>query len=840
MKTFAQEVPTRVENETIRPFIQLPGGFAGLGTYLLVAAVAGSSLGLELIQTRVLSFLYFNHVVYLTVTVALLGFGISGVFVSLFASRSARPERAISLLAAGFVVSSFACLALVSRIPGVFPHASTISKLVVSYLVLTIPFLFSGGVLGWVFMAHAKSINRMYAVDLACSSGAVVAFLLLLWPLGGDWFLWLCSGVALAGFLVFSRGVLALGWKLAPLVIYLMAMILVGNHLIGTKPELYKILSQAYDRDYPGRTVETTQWTPITRIDVWSDPVRSPDWKMITQDGDAVTMLFGPQRVAWALEKGRRNEVMDRLFMGALSLTYRFNPTPQDALVIGVGGGVDMLMARAYGARHITGVEINQATVALDKGKYSDYLLWPKWDDVKLIRTEGRNYVRSKPGKYDTVVMSGVDTFAALNSGAYVLSENYLYTVEAVQDYLNALKPNGTMAIYRWLFMRPRESVRLASLFIAASERMGIPHPEQRIMVVSEDVDSSQYRWAATFIKKEPFTPEQVRDAASAIASNPRLSILYMPKVFEPEVQAEMESKEAQRDPSLNFARDTYNHLLVSSAAERLSFIRSYEFRIDPVYDDRPFFFEYYKPGADAGHAGSFGAQVGTVRGPAGYYVPYILLVVCGIVCAGCILFPLWTFQRRGLQVAGVVPLLLYFACLGFGYMLFEVGAMQVLNVYLGDPAYSLAIVLAGLLLASGIGAAVSGQLARLGAARVICYATVCIGAAMILWLGINRTVHPATMRLPLLARASIVLAGLLPVGIIMGMPFPTAIRKLETLYPNFIAWAWGVNGVTSVLASIVAIIVAMRFGFTVVVCMAAATYFLAMMSYRWHTRSSG
>jgi hypothetical protein len=298
MKMSVQEVPPRVENESVRPSIELPGGSGGVGTYLLVACVAGSSLGLELIQTRVLSFLYFNHVVYLTVTVALLGFGISGVFVSLFASRSARPERAISLLAAGFVVSSFACLALVSRIPGVFPHVPTTLKLVVSYLVLTIPFLFSGGVLGWVFMANAKSINRMYAIDLACSSGAVVAFLLLLWPLGGGWFLWLCSGVALAGFLGFSRGVLSLGWKEALLTIYLISITHFGSNLIGNKPELYKILSQAYDRNYPGRTVETTQWTPITRIDVWSDPVRSPDWKMITQDGDAVTMLFGPQRVA--------------------------------------------------------------------------------------------------------------------------------------------------------------------------------------------------------------------------------------------------------------------------------------------------------------------------------------------------------------------------------------------------------------------------------------------------------------------------------------------------------------------------------------------------------------
>jgi hypothetical protein len=159
---------------------------AGPRTYILVACVAAASLGLELIQTRILSFLYYNHVVYLTVTVALLGIGISGVFVSLFASRSTRPERAIALLAGAFAISSFICLGVVSRIPEYFPTAPTTVKLVLSYLTLTLPFLFSGGVLGWVFMLRAKWIGRLYAVDLACSSGAVMAFLLLLWPLGAQ------------------------------------------------------------------------------------------------------------------------------------------------------------------------------------------------------------------------------------------------------------------------------------------------------------------------------------------------------------------------------------------------------------------------------------------------------------------------------------------------------------------------------------------------------------------------------------------------------------------------------------------------------------------------------
>jgi hypothetical protein len=170
--------------------------------------------------------------------------------------------------------------------------------------------------------------------------------------------------------------------------------------------------------------------------------------------------------------------------------------------------------------------------------------------------------------------------------------------------------------------------------------------------------------------------------------------------------------------------------------------------------------------------------------------------------------------------------------------MLFEVGSMQVLNVFVGDPAYSLALVLAGLLVASGIGAALSGRLTRLPAVWVISFATVIISAAILVWLTFTHLAHPRLMQLPLAARAAITLLGLFPVGILLGLPFPTAVKALEKLNPNFIAWAWGVNGVTSVLASIVAIVVAMRMGFTTVVFMAAATYLLGLVSYRWHSRS--
>ena len=585
MTVAEQQAPIATQTEPAIQDLERPGSGVGARTYILVACIAAASLGMELIQTRILSFLYYNHVVYLTVTIALLGFGISGVFVSLFAWKYAHPERAISLLAAAFVVSSFACIAGVSRIPGYFVNEPTTFKLVMSYIALTMPFVFSGAVLGWVFMIRAKSISRLYAIDLACSSGAVVAFLLLLWPLGGAWFVWLCSGIALVGFLAFSQKILGAGWRLGTVAVCLVFLVLVNKNLIGTKTEPYKTLARA---NSPTASIEATQWTPITRIDVWSDTKRdlvfgtpSPDpadLKMITQDADAFTVLFGPHHVA-----NMFRDASNKKWTNALSLTYLLNKEPSDALVIGVGGGVDMAEARAYGAKHVTGVEINEATVALDKGPYRDYLQWPKWDGVNLVRAEGRNYFRSKPGSYDTIVMSGVDTFSALSSGAYVLSENYLYTVEAVQDYLRALKPNGTWPSIAGSSSEGRgKACGWRASFLPPASAWGY-------RIRNSTLWWCRKTWAGRVIagrlrssRRGRSRRRRCRKLPMQWPAIPGFPSCTCRKYFRPESQAEMEQKRRTTRSRADFRAEVYNRLLTSPLAERLSFIQGYQFRIDP------------------------------------------------------------------------------------------------------------------------------------------------------------------------------------------------------------------------------------------------------------------
>ncbi|CDZ76493.1 Spermidine synthase [Legionella massiliensis] len=803
--------------------------FTSLPVYILVGCLAAATMGIELVQTRILSFLYYNNIVYLTVTIALLGFGISGVLVSLFADKAKNKQLVLSLLTLGSVFSPLICLFFVSRIPEYFQSYNfNIGKLLSSYILLVIPFLFFGAALGWIFMHHAKSINRLYATDLVCSSLAVVAFVFLLYPLGADWFLWLCSAIVLFGFIFYSYTFFAKSWLWSISLIYLGALLLVNNSLLSNKPEAYKTLGDMEKKG--GVQIEQTVWTPITRIDLATassypgDLLSFPpaDIKVITQDATAPTPLLGPHFVNSLIR-----DIPKGKLLRAIALIYYLNKNPHKALVIGVGGGIDMLTAKLMGAEQVIGVEINPATFSLITGPYRNYVQWPNWSGVELVRAEGRNYIHAKSNYFDTIVMTGIDTFSALNSGAYVLSENYLYTVEAIKDYLKAIKPNGVVGIYRWLFPEPRETLRLASIYVKAAQELRIAHPEQSIMVVADNL--GWLLWGATFFKKTAFSQAEVNQVLSLVAKEPSMAIIYLPKIYPKGLQEKIEEDLSSKFKQLNFARMAFNKVINATDEERNQFIGDYQFRIDPVYDNRPFFFEYHKD--------SFmqDLTVTKVRGPT---ILYILLINCLMICAISIFLPLAIFQSRGLKTPGVIPLILFFSCLGFGFMTLEIGAMQVVSAYIGDPMHSLSLILAGLLLSTGIGSAISTKFSGMPQRRMILFIMPAIALTIILWLVFINLVQPLTMDYSLVTRCCITLIGLIPLGILLGMPFPTVIREIEQHYPSFIAWAWGVNGITSVLASVIAIIIAINFGFYMTIIIAAITYLFGLGCY-WQYRNA-
>ncbi len=790
--------------------------------YITVACIAAATIGLELVQTRILSALYYNHIVYLTVTIALMGFGIAGVAVSLLSNCITDWQKPLAICSGAFAGSIVLSIYIVSRLPMWYPNAPITTKLVYSYLLLMLPFLCSGTVLGLIFMRNGADIFRFYCADLMASALACGAFVLLLNPLGASGFVWVCVALACAAFVLLARAAKlpsldVYGFLIAAFALYMLC----GTHLVNNQPEPYKTL--AAKMRIPGAHIEATEWTPITRLDVINMPGRGLD---LSQDSDAHTP-FIHSGVVNGIINGASHGQNTR---GSVTLGYFMHaPHPDQSLVIGVGGGIDLVASHAYGAVHTTGVEINGVTARLTNGSYANYLVWPHWPDVKEVVEEGRHYVRSHPHAYDTITMSGIDTFSALNSGAYVLSENYLYTTEAFEDYLRGLRANGIMTINRWFeAIPPRESLRLASLHVEASKRLGIEHPEKNIFVV---VDND---WASTFIKAEPFTPEEIHRAFEKIEKT-RLRVVYLPKIFPPEEQAAIEKGlAAGRNAGLNVANDAYEHVINPQSPEaEAKFLDDYPLDVSPVFDDRPFFFEYHKGLSIFNWSHDDNRIRKNVKNNL-----YILLLVCLVVSACAIVGPLMIFNRQGLKTQGAPSLLLYFACLGLGFMMVEIGMMQRLSLYLGDPMHSMLVVLSGLLLFAGAGTYLSGQLNVTRQHRFL-LGTCGSAVAVLGWIIVMPTVIWLTQEWYFGLRVIITLLSMLPVGLVLGIPFATGLEYLSGYCPRFIPWAWGINGLTSVLASILAIIIAMQVGFTIVLVIGAGIYALGLFAIRAHVRNA-
>lgn len=802
---------------------------------LIVALVAGSTIGLELIQTRVLSVLYYNHVVYLTVTIALMGFGISGVIVSLKAKAIADVDRLIGQLLLYFAVSLMACLGVASYLPVWFADFDPLFKLMLSYIILVIPFLFSGATLGLIFMTQGRRIHLLYGADLAASAVVVIIVGLLIQPLGATSLVIACGFAVLIAYTL--QGVVQKRVRSRLIVVGIVAICAVLLHpwLISSQPESYKTAGHFFESYRTNDThLENSVWTTIAKIDVWADrthdvvsglPIReATNRKMITQDADAHTILWGPQRFQ-ELRKWADNGLPYP--SGAATLAYLVKPSVNDVLVIGVGGGNDIITARAYGARRITGVELNPATVEFVTGPYRSFTLWPDWEGVQLIQGEGRHYVRNRKGSFDTLIMSGVDTFSALNSGAYVLSENYLYTVEAIGDYLDAMKDDGIVAIYRWFFFhQPRESLRLANLVATALDAHGIVDANRHIMVIGES------DWAATLFRRTPFTVGEVRTALDIVKRSDHLSMVYIPKVLPADEQGKAEDEAFSRDRQrLAVARKAYSDLLGSTGAAKDEFLAAYPYLVTPVYDIKPFFFEYAKSDDSL-----FDMDLRQLRGNAVRYTLHIMLVALTLFSFVAMLGPLVLKAREGVQLPGVALLSIFFSSLGIGFMMIEISLMQWLNLFLGDPMHSLMVVLGGLLLFAGMGSIASGRWQAPNRQKIL-VSMVAVAVSVPIWLLVMSKVVPMTVGSSFITRVLISLASLLPLGMLMGIPFASGLSYLERVNPRFVPWAWGINGLTSVMASILAIILAMRYGFNLVVVIGGVVYLVGGLALTLHAR---
>ncbi len=790
--------------------------------FMLVAGIfvlSVSVIFLELLSMRLMSFMLWHHLAYMVLSVAMLGFGASGAWLA-FSTPRMDPVKVMTWSAFLFGATCILGFVLLTRVElDTFELGlGRMIKLGLFYAVLMIPYFFAGLAMVTAFRTWPERTTTLYAVNLAGSGLGCWAFMAGLPLLGGPGALVLVSLMgALAGcgfaFTANRRNALVAGL----LILALGGLIPLAPRLLPFRPAASKSLSLYLA--LPGARIEYTRWTPLSRIDVVYAP-RAPHpfmgkWidgdlmRTITIDGDANTWMFSHP----SLDEVDTRLTAKKLPPNTYALAFMMKPSPSEVLVIGAGGGNEVAIALAADAGHVTGVELNSAMLEQTEKRYADFFgrLYQSGRATPVV-AEGRSFVRRSGKRYDVIQMSGVDTWSGLSTGAYVLSENYLYTVEAAKDMIEHLAPGGLLSIGRFRLTPPRETLRLLANAMRAMQELGWERPEDHVMVVS----IGSLDMARMFVKTTPFEPgevEQMRNLLGVV--HHRQNMLW----YAPYITSEL--------PDNPFI-DLVEAVVVGPGAER-AFHASYPYDVTPVYDDRPFFFEYYKweNFVEDLAGGGRGGQIGANR-PIGLYVLGMLLAQVSLLCSIFIFGPLLGLRRRGVRMRHGWLVIGGFGALGLGFMFVEVGLMQKLVLPLGHPTYSISVSLFAILVGSGLGSLIAGRVPwpaeRLLKASILTVAVIVSGYAFLLDLS-----STALFAIPTSFRGLVcaLLVGALAVP--MGMPFPLSLARTGSLGPAAMPWAWGINGGASVLGSILCVIVAISLGFRAVLLVAACLYLLAL-----------
>lgn len=775
-----------------------------------LAAIFLLSLGvllLEIALTRIFSFSLWYHFIYVALSVGLLGYGASGAVLAVSERLAAEPPARLvtgSMLAAALgVLISFFTIAFVPLDPlAIRSSPFQLVLLTVLFVLCSSPFFAAGMAMAAAFRAAATP-NRLYFADLVGAGFGCALSVSAIWILGAPG----AATAAAAFFAVASVIAAPLASRARHLGIGAAIVIACAAFaaLVPFRPSGEKLLAQVMRG---GIEPIYSRWSPIFRVDLYQTPLegrkasqrgvsphfqgKTPRINFIAHDGGAEAPMYEFSGGAAELEFLRQN---------VAALPYLVSERPR-VLVIGLGGGFDVLNALTHDASAVVGVELDPITIDLVR-EYASFNGDILSDErVSVVAAEGRSFLRHSQDRYDIVQLTGVDTLSALSTGAYMLAESYLYTVDAFAEYLEHLSDGGTLSIMtadrHWKGGGARFSLRHVMNFIAAAEQLGIEDVGAHVAIVATPAEVPEL---VLLFRREAFRPEETQ-ALRSFAEAKGFEVWHLP----------------DSPPTT-----PHTQLLRSGPGEREALLRSYALNVAATPDDRPFFFHYYR-WRDL-LSGRWEVDVGHTLAT-GQLVLVAILVVAILTSVGLILGPLWMTRR--LRRPGALRFGTYFAAIGLGFMLIEISMIQRSILFLGHPTYSIAVILMSLLTWTGLGSDLAGRLriderTLVRAALLVllgliaCYAW---GVPLLFarWLG----AAPAV-------RYLLIVIVLMPLGLTLGVFFPTGLRVARAHTDAFVPWAWGANGAASVVGSILAIVLAISFGFRAVLLLAALVYLVGV-----------
>jgi hypothetical protein len=761
-------------------------------TYAGLFLTTLSLLQLELFLTRIFSVTMWYHFAFMAISLAMFGLAAGAILVEVLNKRDSEVTLAHTGLA--FALTSAACFIIQLYIPA--DPETELAWTALAFTLIAIPFVFGGMVVCIALTRFPGYTESLYAADLAGSAAGCILTIPILNHIHAPTAVILNAGVAALAAAAFS-------WPLRGKIRWIASASCVALLIAAAFNQSAKLVDIRWlkgGKNWHDGIYE--KWNALSRIYVretgqepfgWGmspeyQPTRKLDQLYLNIDSGAATVITKFDGDLGALEHLKYD-------VTALA-HYLRNST--SVLVIGVGGGRDILTSLVFGQRHVTGVEINPDILDVLTGRFADYAgSLQRNPAVTFVHDEARSYVARAPEQYGIIQASLIDTWAATSAGAYVLTENGLYTKEAWMTFLDHLTPDGILTMSRWYYeAQPAETLRLTALATRSLMDMGVADPRQHIMIVrkQDSSETGQYSVATILVAKEPFSEADI-DRIVKISKDMKFLPVLTPHFAErPEFEAAS-------------TRGQYEQLM-----------RSYPLNIEAPTDDSPFFFHMLRP-RDLLNPSTFQGMnqlnLKAVR------ILGRLLGIVTLLTAAAIIAPL--LLRRRVRETHSARLMIYFAAIGLAFMMVEIGQLERLIVFLGHPIYGLTVVLFVLLIASSCGSFYSYRMSKW-----FWLLPVVLAAFILVSPSLTHSLTAASVPIRIAVSALL----LFPSGFFMGMAFPLGIKRaLSTHEGAPTAWYWGINGAFSVVSSVLAVIVAVFWGVTMTLLVGLGAYVVGLVA---------
>lgn len=800
---------------------------ANVGAILGMCAISCSTLILEIALTKFLSYKLYHHMTFAVLSVVILSFGAAGTISYLNPKflKLLKPDcwAKAGVYAVFYAISTMIVVPLFCALPINSVEYSQspilgVMTLPAVFMLLSVPFVFGGICISQTLTYSKYPVPMIYCADLmAAALGASLCPILL--PLLGGF-----GTVAFAGILGLAGAIgywccsqhKSIGSQIRLSVLVVLAFVFCIQFPAWLRSATGMDIPSAKDlgvivaiKDFGG--FQHTHWNAIARVDISKtgtskSPVfrygLSPDTDNEEIQGRFVLLDGGANTRQFLL----KNQIADNKFLGTAlwASPYVAKPDCRKALVIGGGGGIDILVGKFMKIPNLTVVELNPAVFRMLTGQadneqklYAESLSTDDTTKVEVLNEEGRHFASTQaPHTYDVIQASGVDTLTAIQTGGMSLVENYLYTVEAVRNYMKILRPGGILSLTHWRTEEPRTSMRMFTTYLAYLDSIGVKEPWKHIVVLGGNGGA---QWSDSMLKTDEFSPQEL-ERIRKWAEVAGISV-----IFDPERKAV--NSQPKQSESL------YYKLGFAPAQERQKLLAEHPEWPGPVYDDKPYFYAFNQ------HVGDFWAIANDSTTPI-----YLMaaIVVCGL---GLALLPLIKLRKH--EISGpVIWSALYFGLAGFAFLLYETAIIQSFNNFVGGPTYSLAAVLVAVLAGYSLGSLMA---MKMNADR---FSFTKGGVALTLLFILLYWSLPilTDSLLPLALPARLLVAILVTGGssFAVGVVVSSAMSLVRKRFGSVVAWMWGISSTANAIGSISFVAITQATGISRCFIVVAVAYLLA------------